>query len=99
MDPDSLNPDPDTAFQVNQDQDTDPDPIRIHGFDDKKLKKKITYVQATVEAFSPQKRTSSTSKYEILLIFLCFVGHFCPPGSGYRYGFRDPIKSGSRSTA
>jgi hypothetical protein len=37
VDPDSLNPDPDTdpgpAFQVN------PDQIRIQGFDDQKLKK------------------------------------------------------------
>ncbi len=37
LDPDSLNPDPDRdpdpAFQVN------PDPIRIQGFDDQKLKK------------------------------------------------------------
>ncbi len=43
MDPDSWNPDthtdPDSAFQVNLDQDMqpDPDPIRIQGFDDKKL--------------------------------------------------------------
>ncbi len=39
MDPDSLSPDPDTgdpAFQVNSDT---PDPIRIQGFDDQKLKK------------------------------------------------------------
>jgi hypothetical protein len=57
-----------------------PDPIRIQGFDDQTLKKKIqqkvfylsffgqklqfTYVQATGEAFSPQKRTSSISKHE-----------------------------------
>jgi hypothetical protein len=34
VDPDSLNPDPDPAFQVN------PDPIRFQGFDDQKLKKK-----------------------------------------------------------
>jgi len=38
VDPDSLNQDPDMdpdpAFQVN------PDPIRIHGFDYQKLKKK-----------------------------------------------------------
>jgi hypothetical protein len=40
-----VDPDPDTdldpAFQVNPDPDTDPDTIRIHGFDDQKLKKKI----------------------------------------------------------
>jgi hypothetical protein len=42
VDPDLLNPipdtDPDPTFQVNPD--ADPDPIRIEGFDDKKLKKK-----------------------------------------------------------
>jgi hypothetical protein len=35
VDPDSLNPDTDPAFQVNL------DPIQIQGFDDQKLKKKI----------------------------------------------------------
>ncbi len=38
VDPDT---DLDPAFQVNRDPDTDPDTIRIHGFDDQKLKKKI----------------------------------------------------------
>jgi hypothetical protein len=92
VDPDSLNPDPDPdpAFQVHPD--TNPDP----GLDDQKLKKKIkpniflsfydqklqfTYVQATREAFSPQKRTFSTSKNEIYKLFSMFVGNFCPPGS------------------
>ncbi len=46
MDPDSLNPDPDPAFQLNPDSDTDSDtdadPTRIQGFDDQKLKKKNT---------------------------------------------------------
>ncbi len=45
----------------------------------------------TKEAFSSQKRTSSTSKHEISLLFSTFVGHFCPPGSGST----DPIESGS----
>jgi hypothetical protein len=36
LDMDSLNPDP--AFQMNP----DPDPIRIQGFDNQKLKKKNT---------------------------------------------------------
>ncbi len=35
MDPDTLNPDPDPAFQVNPDTDPVPDP----GFDDQKLRK------------------------------------------------------------
>jgi hypothetical protein len=34
--------------------------------------------QATVEAFSLQKRTSSTSNHEHPLLFSIFVGHFCP---------------------
>ncbi len=44
MDPEKLIPDadmnPDLSFQVNPD--SDPDPIRIQGFDDQKLKKKNT---------------------------------------------------------
>jgi hypothetical protein len=77
---------------------TDPDPIRIHGFYDQKLKKftaeknfiyffdnkmRFTYpwtfimdVQAAGEAFSPQKKTSSTSKHEISSFFKIFVGNF-----------------------
>jgi hypothetical protein len=38
--------------------------------------------QATEEAFSPQKRASSTSKHEISKKFSC-VGHVCPSGYGY----------------
>ncbi len=60
MDPDSFNPDPDPAFQVNPDL----DPIRIQGFDDQKLKKKI--------------------QLKFINFFFIFVGHFCPPGSGFR---------------
>jgi hypothetical protein len=67
---------------------SDPDPIRIQGFDDQKLKKKYTddnffdknlqfiYVRATEDAFSPQKRTSSTSKNEFYQLFSMFVGRF-----------------------
>ena len=39
----------------------------------------ITDAQATGEAFSPRKGTSSTSKngsYELFLVFTNFVGHF-----------------------
>jgi hypothetical protein len=42
----------------------------------------IKDAQATGEAFSPQKRTSSTSKHENSVLFSIFVSHFCPPGSG-----------------
>jgi hypothetical protein len=42
----------------------------------------IKDAKATGEAFSPQKRTSSTVKREFLYLFSIFVGHFCPPGSG-----------------
>ncbi len=38
----------------------------------------LSYVQATREAFSHQKITASTSTN-----FSMFVGHFCPPGSGF----------------
>ncbi len=85
---------PDTAFQVNPDLGFWWPKIeeKIHLkiffiFNDQKLQ--FTYVQA----FSPQKRTYSTSKNAIFFIFSMFVGHFCPPGSGY--GSRDPIESGS----
>ncbi len=42
----------------------------------------IRDAQATEEAVSPQKRTSSTSKHEFSFHFSIFVGHFCPPSSG-----------------
>jgi hypothetical protein len=54
----------------------------LYIFWDQKLQ--FTYVQATREAFSSQKRTSSTSKNEIYKLFSMFVGHFCHPGSGLR---------------
>ncbi len=44
--------------------------------------------QSSGEAFSPQKRSSSTG-----ILFSIFVDHFCPPGFGS--GSRDPIESGS----
>ncbi len=46
--------------------------------------------QVTKEAFSSQKRTSSTSKHKISYFFSTFVGRFCPPGSGS--GFRIRIR-------
>jgi hypothetical protein len=67
-----VDTDTDPAFQVNP----DPDPIRIQGFDEQIKKKNTTenfskyyfdkklqfsYVQAKGAAFSPHKRTSSTS--------------------------------------
>ncbi len=99
-----MDPDPDPAFQVNPD--TDPDPICIQGFDDNKLKKKIqmksffdkkfqfTYVQATVEAFSPHREHPALQKRKFINLFLClwqcsgsltFWG-----GSGYGSGSADP---------
>jgi hypothetical protein len=43
-DPHSFHPDPDPAFQAEyrSGSNTNPDPIRIQGFNDQKLKKKIT---------------------------------------------------------
>ncbi len=88
-------------FRLN----TDPDPIRIQGFDDQKLKKiyswKKNWSQTTIylslglhkvteEAFSSQMRTSSTSKHEIPNFFSTFVRHLCHPGSGS--GFRIRIR-------
>jgi hypothetical protein len=97
VDPDSLNP----TFQVNLKP--DPDPIRIQGFNDQKLKKKNTvenfFLLSLIKncnllmsklqekPFSPQKRTSST-------FFLYVCRPFCPPGSGSGYGSRDLIESG-----
>ncbi len=46
--------------------------------------------QATGEAFSPQKRTSSTSKDENSVLFSIFWGQFCPPGSGSAIFYADP---------
>jgi hypothetical protein len=85
----AVNPD---SFESGSGYGSNPDP----GFDDQKLekiqlkilyiffdqKRQFTYVLATGEAFSPQKRTSSTSKNQILLTFFYVWGHFCPPGSG-----------------
>ena len=42
----------------------------------------IKDAQATGETFSPQKRTSSTSKHENSLLFSIYVVNFSPPGSG-----------------
>jgi hypothetical protein len=78
---------------------TDPDlePIRIQGFDGKRLQKKIykfgskTTIYLSLglqkerpsykEACSFQKRISTTSKYEISKFFY-FCRYFWPPGSG-----------------
>jgi hypothetical protein len=94
VDLDSLNPDPDPAFQVN------PDPGFSRPKNEEKIHLKIfiyifllsklqfTYpyafikdVQVTGETFIPQKRTSITSKEEIYSLFSIFLGHFFPPGS------------------
>jgi hypothetical protein len=69
VNPDLLNPnpDPDLAFQVNPETDPDQSGSKLQqkcfSVFDHKLQ--FTYVQATREAFSLQKRTSSTSKSEI----------------------------------
>jgi hypothetical protein len=61
-------------------------------------------VQATGDAFSPQKKTSSFKKWHFLT-FLYFCGHFCPPGSGSGFAIRIQgphwirIQSGPGSTA
>jgi hypothetical protein len=63
----------------------DPDPIRIQGFNDQKLKKK--YVQVTEEAFSSQ----NTSKHELLQIFFYFCGSFLPSWIRIRIPDPDPL--------
>ncbi len=44
--------------------------------------------QVTEEAFSSPKRPSNTSEHELFKNISNFVGHFCPPGSGFGSGFR-----------
>jgi hypothetical protein len=91
VDPHSLNPDPDPIFQVNPD--TDPEnPIRIQGFDDKKLKKKIQQkiflclflIKIAIYLCPSYRRSLQPSKENIQ--------------HGYGYGSRNPIESvyGSR---
>ncbi len=48
-------------------------------------------VRATREAFSPPKRTSSTSKHEISSVSI-FMGHFCPVGSESAFPVRSRIQ-------
>ncbi len=56
----------------------------------------IKGIQVTEKAFSPQNRTSSTSKQmKFLNFFSTFVGYFCPPGCGLGNGSADLIESGS----
>jgi hypothetical protein len=62
----------DPEFQVNP----DPDPIRIRGFDDKKLKEKKSFDQKL-------QFTYVQAKGEFINFFSMFVGYFCPPGSKY----------------
>ncbi len=47
-------------------------------------------VQVTEEAFSSQKKTSSTSKHDISKTFSTFVGHFSllDPDPDSEYGYR-----------
>jgi hypothetical protein len=84
------NPDLDPAFQVNlrnhgfHDQKLN----KIQTAENFFISLQFTYpqtfikdAQATGEAFSPQKRTSSTAKDEIYKLF-SFFGHFCPHESG-----------------
>jgi hypothetical protein len=52
-------------------------------------------VQATGEAFGPQKRKSSTYPYNFYTLFI-FVGHLCPPGSGSALPIRIQISGSSR---
>ncbi len=97
------NPDPDPVFFDDQIFKKSYNWTKL--FWDQKLqstypKASIKHVQAIEEAFSPQKRTSSTSKRKFLN-FSIFVGNFCPPGSGSSFRIHRPnwvwIQSGSGS--
>ncbi len=73
-DPHWFNADTDAAFFLISIPNPDP------GFYDKKLDKRfskgfIKARQASGDAFGPPKRTSSTSKHDISLLFSIFVGH------------------------
>ncbi len=88
--------DPDPAFFLIADPDPGFDDLKLKKnyswkfnfyFLDQRLPFTYSYAsmkhaQATEEAFSPQKRKSSTSKHKNSVLFSIFVGHFCPPGSG-----------------
>jgi hypothetical protein len=108
--PDSLNLHPDPAFQVNPDSVPEPgfDDQKMKNNEKKdfffKSKFQFSYpwaflkdVQATREAFSPQKKHPSTSKHEIYQHCSIFVGHFCPPASGS--GFTKLLTSCTTSTS
>jgi hypothetical protein len=58
------DPDPDPAFQVNPDPDTDP--IRIQGFEEKKLKE----VQAIEEDFSTQRKHPVLQQIKFINFFI-----------------------------
>jgi hypothetical protein len=76
-------------IRLNTDPDRDFDDQKLNKFTEEKKfhQKHLIYLsQDDFQAFSPQKRTSSTSKNGISKFVPTFVGHFCPPGSGY--GFR-----------
>ena len=92
--------------------------IQIYGFNDQNCRilqlKKIqlqlfkfsppwrTSKLLTRAAFSPQMRTSGTSKHEFysFLLFSIFASNFCPPGSGPRATkiHADPIRLWIHST-
>ncbi len=87
VDPDLVNSDPDPAFQMN------PDPIRIQGFDDQKLKEKITdekfFIKNCNLLMSKQQEKASALKREHpALQKMKFInGSFLPSwigGSGLR---------------
>ena len=101
-DPDSLIPDPDPVFLAEYWSGSEVLMTKnLKKFTVKKIAIYLSIglhkrVQATGEAFSPQKRTSNTSKREISEFFSIFVGHFCPAGSWFN---PDPIQIRSRNTA
>ena len=78
MDPNSLNPDPNTdpdpAFEVNPDADDQKMKQKKYSTNfflsfDQKLQ--FTYVQATGEAFSPEKEHPAFQEMKFINFFLC----------------------------
>ncbi len=106
-DPDSLNPDPDQAFEVKPD--TNPDPRFWWQKIGKQYSWENIFSWLKIEIYRylslgllkgrpsyrrsllPLKENTQHFKKWNLLTFL-FCGHVCPPGSGSR----DPIESGSK---
>ncbi len=89
------NPDRIQHFRLNTNPDLQLKKIII--FDQKLQPIPRIDFQAIGEAFSPQKRTSSTSNHEMSDLFSIFMGHFCPRESRSRSTDLNEFGSGSET--